>query len=130
PRFADRGGGPPDSAATGRRRRRRRARHARGTPCRMGGPGDLPPRRRDRGHLGPAGRPGSAADQRGPGMNLAASWRAAIRVARREARRAKGRSVLVIAMIALPVLFLSFAAVTYDMFTLTGAEKADRMMGA
>ncbi|HEX6871752.1 MAG TPA: FtsX-like permease family protein, partial [Micromonosporaceae bacterium] len=63
-------------------------------------------------------------------MSAIASWRTALRVARREARRAKGRSALVIVMIALPVLALSFAAVTYDMVTLTGAERADRTMGA
>ena len=63
-------------------------------------------------------------------MTFVRSWRTALRIARREARRARGRSALVVAMIALPVLFLSFAAVTYDMFTLTGTEKADRRMGA
>jgi putative ABC transport system permease protein len=62
-------------------------------------------------------------------MSLVASWRTALRIARREARRSRGRSALVIAMIALPVLCLSFAAVSYDMLTLTGAEKADRTMG-
>ena len=62
-------------------------------------------------------------------MTLIASWRTALRIARREARRSRGRSALVIAMIALPVLCLSFAAVSYDMMTLTGAEKADRTMG-
>jgi putative ABC transport system permease protein len=35
----------------------------------------------------------------------------------------------VVAMIALPVLCLSFAAVSYDMFTLTGQERADQTMG-
>src|SRR5690242_1179808 len=63
-------------------------------------------------------------------MSFLLSWRSALRIAYREARRAKGRSALVVAMIALPVLFLSFAAVSYDMLTLTGAEKADRTMGA
>jgi len=62
-------------------------------------------------------------------VNFVASWRTALRIARREARRAKGRSSLVGAMIALPVLALTFAAVSYDMLTLTGAEKADRTMG-
>src|SRR5262249_8773494 len=62
-------------------------------------------------------------------VSFFASWRTAIRIARREARRAKGRSALVIAMIALPVLFLAFAAASYDMFTLTGSEKADQTMG-
>ena len=39
-------------------------------------------------------------------------WRAALRISRREARWAKGRSVLVIALIALPVAGLAFFAVT------------------
>jgi putative ABC transport system permease protein len=58
------------------------------------------------------------------------SWITALRIARREARRAAGRSALVIAMIGLPVLALTFAAVTYDMFRLTPAEQAGRLMGA
>jgi putative ABC transport system permease protein len=57
-------------------------------------------------------------------------WRTALRIARREARRARGRSVLVIAMIMLPVAALAFAAVTYDSFTLTPDERADRLMGS
>ena len=57
------------------------------------------------------------------------SWRTAIRIARREARRARGRSALVVAMIALPVAALGFAAVARDTFTLTPAEQADRLMG-
>jgi putative ABC transport system permease protein len=63
-------------------------------------------------------------------MTLLASWRASLRIARREARRTKGRSLLVAAMIALPVLALSFAAATSDMLTLTGAEQATQRMGA
>jgi putative ABC transport system permease protein len=58
------------------------------------------------------------------------SWLTALRIARREARRAKGRSALVIAMIALPVLALSYAAASYDMFNLRPAERAERDMGA
>ncbi|HZD01320.1 MAG TPA: FtsX-like permease family protein [Actinomycetes bacterium] len=56
-------------------------------------------------------------------------WRAALRVARREARRARGRSILVIAMIGLPVAALAFVAVAQDTFTLTPDERADRLMG-
>jgi putative ABC transport system permease protein len=56
-------------------------------------------------------------------------WRTALRVARREARRAKGRSVLVVAMIMLPVAALTFAAVYTDTFTLTPHERAERLMG-
>jgi putative ABC transport system permease protein len=63
-------------------------------------------------------------------VTFTSTWRTALRVASREARRSKGRSTLVVAMIALPVLCLSFAAVSYDMFHLTPAEKADRTMGA
>ncbi len=56
-------------------------------------------------------------------------WLAALRIARREARRAKGRSALVLAMIALPVAALAFGAVNYDTFALNPTEKADRLMG-
>ena len=58
------------------------------------------------------------------------SWRISLRVARREARRAKGRSAMVVAMIAVPVAALSFIAVGYDTFTLSATEQADRTMGA
>src|SRR5688500_5477348 len=56
-------------------------------------------------------------------------WRTALRIARRQMRRAKGRSTLVVAMIAVPVAAMSFAAVSYDTFTLTPDEQADRVMG-
>jgi putative ABC transport system permease protein len=52
-----------------------------------------------------------------------------LRIARREARRAKGRTALVLSLILLPVLGLSFAAVMYDMFTLTKVEQLDRELG-
>ncbi|MET8907390.1 FtsX-like permease family protein [Micromonospora sp. NPDC004551] len=57
------------------------------------------------------------------------SWRAALRIARREARRARRRTALVLAMIALPVFGLSFAAVSYDMAELSRAEQLDRRLG-
>lgn len=62
-------------------------------------------------------------------MNWLTSWRTAIRLASRETKRAKGRSSLIVAMIAVPVLGLVFAAVAYDQFSLTTTEKADREMG-
>jgi putative ABC transport system permease protein len=62
-------------------------------------------------------------------VSFLSTWATALRVARREARRAKGRSALVILMIAVPVMALVFAAASYDMFRLTPAEKADRAMG-
>jgi putative ABC transport system permease protein len=58
------------------------------------------------------------------------SWRTALRIAWREARRAKGRALLVVAMIAIPVAALAFAAANYDTFELNPAEKADRRMGS
>jgi putative ABC transport system permease protein len=57
-------------------------------------------------------------------------WRTAIRIARREARRAKGRAFLVVAMIAVPVAALAFGAVIQNTFTPTAGEAADRMMGS
>lgn len=57
-------------------------------------------------------------------------WLAALRIARRQAGRARGRSVLVIALIGLPVLGLAFAAGTYDMFRLTPQEVVPREIGA
>ncbi|MER7456102.1 FtsX-like permease family protein [Micromonospora sp. NPDC126480] len=67
-----------------------------------------------------------------PGARLATaagSWWVALRIARREARRARGRTALVLAMIALPVLALAFAATTWDMSELTRTERAARQLG-
>ncbi|MEW2374683.1 FtsX-like permease family protein [Micromonospora sp. NPDC047812] len=60
----------------------------------------------------------------------AGSWWAALRIARREARRARGRTALVLAMITLPVLVLTFTAVSWRMSELTPAERTDRQLGA
>ena len=57
------------------------------------------------------------------------SWRAAIRIARRDAWRSKGRSALVLAMIALPILGVSALDLTYRSSELSPAERADRSMG-
>ncbi|GHH63842.1 FtsX-like permease family protein [Lentzea cavernae] len=57
-------------------------------------------------------------------------WRAALRIASREARRSPGRSALVIALIAVPVAALSFTAIVHDSTTLTPHEDAARRMGA
>ncbi|GAA2569905.1 hypothetical protein GCM10010435_50010 [Winogradskya consettensis] len=54
----------------------------------------------------------------------------ALRIARREMSRAKGRSALVVAMIALPVCALGYAAASYDMFTLTPTEQVTRELGS
>jgi putative ABC transport system permease protein len=57
------------------------------------------------------------------------SWRVALRIARREARRTKGRSALVVAMVGLPMLALTFAAVTVRTAQLPPAEAARREIG-
>lgn len=57
-------------------------------------------------------------------------WRAALRIARREARRSRGRTALVVALILVPVAALSFAAVVHDSTTLTPAEESARRIGA
>ncbi|PBC77930.1 putative ABC transport system permease protein [Streptomyces sp. TLI_235] len=58
------------------------------------------------------------------------SWRAALRIARRDAMRAKGRSALVLAMIALPVLGVAGADVVYRSGELEPREQAVRLMGS
>ncbi|GAB3955966.1 hypothetical protein GCM10027614_66810 [Micromonospora vulcania] len=60
---------------------------------------------------------------------LTGSWRAALRIARRESRRARRRTALVLAMIALPVLVLAFLVASYDMAELTPQERVDRRLG-
>ncbi|WP_030236323.1 ABC transporter permease [Streptomyces sp. NRRL S-350] len=61
-------------------------------------------------------------------MKLSA-WRVALRVARRDALRAKGRSALVIAMVALPVLGVTGADVVFRSADLSPAERSVRIMG-
>ncbi|MFC1417380.1 FtsX-like permease family protein [Streptacidiphilus cavernicola] len=62
-------------------------------------------------------------------MKLSAC-RVALRIARRDALRAKGRSALVVAMIALPILGVTAADVTYRSAHLSAQQAADRQMGA
>jgi len=57
------------------------------------------------------------------------AWRVALRIARRDALRAKGRSALVLAMIALPVLGVAGADVVYRSAELEPGEKIVRLMG-
>ncbi|NUP49813.1 MAG: hypothetical protein HOW97_21250, partial [Catenulispora sp.] len=57
------------------------------------------------------------------------SWGLALRVARREALRHKGRSLLVVAMLALPVAGASAADTLWRSSQVTGAEQAVRDMG-
>ncbi|MCF6378641.1 FtsX-like permease family protein [Nocardioides KLBMP 9356] len=57
-------------------------------------------------------------------------WRPALRIAWRDALRHRGRSILVLVMISLPVLAVSAAAVLIKTSEVTGVEAADRVMGA
>ena len=105
-----------------RRRRRRRARHARGAARRPGrtascscatasvGRRDRPRRRR------------RVAAQPSEPRRESSGWRPALRIARRDARRARGRSALIVAMIALPVLGMT----SIDVLPRTGAARPGR----
>ncbi|MFE3201292.1 FtsX-like permease family protein [Embleya sp. NPDC059237] len=57
------------------------------------------------------------------------SWRACLRIARRDALRAKGRSALIVAMIAIPVLGMSAADVTWRSAQLDTDELISRTLG-
>ncbi len=58
------------------------------------------------------------------------SWSAALRIARRDARRARGRSALVLAMVALPVLGVTAADVLLRTYELSPEQQAVRQLGA
>ncbi|WP_374456884.1 FtsX-like permease family protein [Nocardioides sp.] len=57
-------------------------------------------------------------------------WRPALLIAWRDALRHKGRSILVLVMISLPVLAVSAAAVIIKTSEVSGIEGADRTLGA
>ena len=57
-------------------------------------------------------------------------WRLALRIARRDALRAPGRTLLVLAMVGLPVLAVVAADVLYRTQDVTAAESLDQRLGA
>ncbi|MDT0267037.1 FtsX-like permease family protein [Streptomyces sp. DSM 44915] len=57
------------------------------------------------------------------------TWRLALRIARRDARRAKGRSALVVAMIALPILGATAADLALRSGTVSAEEQLERDLG-
>ncbi|MEO5851707.1 MAG: hypothetical protein ABIQ15_04260, partial [Nocardioides sp.] len=63
-------------------------------------------------------------------MRVLSGWRPLLRLAWRDARRARGRSILVLVMIALPVLGVSAAAIAYRTMEVTGVEGLDRTIGS
>lgn len=60
---------------------------------------------------------------------MPAGWRLALRTARREAQRHRGRSALIVAMIALPVLGLGAVDIVIRTADLDPAEEAIRTLG-
>ena len=60
---------------------------------------------------------------------LLGSWRLPLRIARRDALRHRGRSILVLVMIALPVLAVTTADVLMQTSDVSGVESIDRRMG-
>ncbi len=63
-------------------------------------------------------------------MSPLTGWRAALRIARRDVLRTKGRSVLVAAMIALPVLGMTAADLTYRSVQPTLADELTAKIGS
>ena len=63
-------------------------------------------------------------------MNPFSTWRLPLRLARRDAVRHRARSVLVLAMIALPVLAVTAADVLIQTASVSGPETVDRRIGA
>ncbi len=61
---------------------------------------------------------------------LLSGWRPALLIARRDALRHRGRSLLVLVMISLPVLAVTAAAVVLRTADVSGAEATERTMGA
>lgn len=63
-------------------------------------------------------------------MSRLTSWRLALRLAGREALRARGRSALVLVMIALPVLAVTAADVVLQTQSVSSVEGLDRRLGS
>ena len=63
-------------------------------------------------------------------MTWLTGWRLSLRLARRDALRSRGRSILVLFMIALPVLAVTAADVVIQTQDVSSAESLDRRLGA
>lgn len=64
-----------------------------------------------------------------PASSRVGSWRLALRLARREALRARARSILAVVMIALPVLAVTAADVVLQTQDVSAGESLDRRLG-
>jgi len=63
-------------------------------------------------------------------VSLLHGWAPVLRMARRDALRSKGRSILVLVLIALPVLAVTAADVVYRTSEVSSVEAIDRELGA
>ena len=128
--------GPP---LPGRRRRRRHAGHARGAPRSVGRPCGVYPRRQDRGRGS-----GDARSRRSSGAGWPLRWpltlrpcltaagtvTALLRMARRDISRHRGRSLLIIMLILLPVAGMTGAAALAQSMEETPAERVQYQLGS
>lgn len=64
------------------------------------------------------------------GPRISPAFRAALRIARRDALRHKARSLLIIALIGLPVLIIAMVDVGWRTYQLGPAQKLDRAIGS
>src|SRR5665811_1615993 len=77
-----------------------------------------------------ADRSGGSPSATGRFARWLAGWRVAIRIARRDARRYKWRSALIVAMVGLPVLLLTSGIILMATFDVSMAESVPRVMGS
>ncbi|WP_299447893.1 FtsX-like permease family protein [uncultured Phycicoccus sp.] len=75
------------------------------------------------------GRPASATSEPGRYAQWRASWAVALRMARRDVRRHRGRSALVVVMVLLPALLLSAVVTLAYTSDVTGPERIPSAMG-
>ena len=76
------------------------------------------------------GRSGGSPSATGRFARWLAGWRVAIRIARRDARRYKWRSALIVAMVGLPVLLLTSGITLLATNDISMAESVPRIMGS
>jgi putative ABC transport system permease protein len=77
-----------------------------------------------------ADRPGGSHLAAGRFARWLAGWRVAIRIARRDARRYKWRSALIVTMVGLPVLLLTGGTTLMATIDVSMAESVPRVMGS
>lgn len=75
-------------------------------------------------------RPGGSGSDRGRFARWLTSWRVAIRIARRDARRYTWRSALIVVMVGLPVLVLTSGITLMSTNDVNMAESVPRVMGS